>query len=97
MSYDEQIEAIPDPGRTMEGLRDTGYSFETAVADLIDNSIAADAKVIDVRVEWIFAETSGCQLQMMVAEWISKLSCVQCGMGRHDARILQASASMASA
>ncbi|MDT0636246.1 ATP-binding protein, partial [Spectribacter hydrogenooxidans] len=44
------IESIPDPGRTMEGLRDTGYNFETAVADLLDNSIAAEASKIDISV-----------------------------------------------
>ncbi len=37
----------PDPGRMIEGLRDTGYEFNTAVADIIDNSIAADATLID--------------------------------------------------
>lgn len=36
----------PDPKRLINGLRDTGYSFEVAVADLIDNSISADAKKI---------------------------------------------------
>ena len=41
MSGIESIESIPNPGRTIEGLRDTGYNFETAVADLVDNSIAA--------------------------------------------------------
>ena len=46
----DDIEAIPDPGRTMEGLRDTGYDFETAVADLIDNSVAAEATTIDIAV-----------------------------------------------
>lgn len=46
----ESIVSIPDPGRTMEGLRDTGYSFETAVADLLDNSIAAAATRINVKV-----------------------------------------------
>jgi len=35
----------------MEGLRDTGYSFETAVADLVDNSIAADATIVDISVQ----------------------------------------------
>lgn len=54
MSRMEGIEAIPDPGRTMEGLRDTGYNFETAVADLIDNSIAADATNIDINVSMDF-------------------------------------------
>jgi hypothetical protein len=43
------VEVLPDPSRTIEGLRDTGYDFETAVADLVDNSIAADADKIDIR------------------------------------------------
>lgn len=38
----------PDPKRIIEGLRDTGYQFNTAVADVVDNSIAADAKQIDL-------------------------------------------------
>jgi hypothetical protein len=40
----------PDPGRMIQGLRDTGYEFNTAVADIIDNSIAAEATRIDVRI-----------------------------------------------
>lgn len=43
------IVAPPDPARTMEGLRDTGYEFNTAVADLVDNSIAAHATVVDIQ------------------------------------------------
>ena len=39
----------PDPARVMEGLRDTGYDFNTAVADLIDNSIAAGAGQMDLQ------------------------------------------------
>ena len=44
------VAVIPDPARTTEGLRDTGYSFETSVADLVDNSIAAGATDIDISV-----------------------------------------------
>ena len=33
----------PDPERIVNGLRDTGYNFNTAVADIVDNSISADA------------------------------------------------------
>lgn len=51
MSDIESIVSIPDPGRTMEGLRDTGYNFETAIADLVDNSIAAEATKVDIHVE----------------------------------------------
>ena len=45
----ETIEVPPDVTRVSEGLRDTGYELNTAVADIIDNSIAAGATVVDVR------------------------------------------------
>lgn len=41
-------ELVPDPERVSEGLRDTGYQFTTAVADVIDNSIAANATQVEV-------------------------------------------------
>lgn len=40
----------PDPERVIEGLRDTGYNFDTAIADVVDNSIAADATKVDILV-----------------------------------------------
>lgn len=49
MSKLEELVSIPDPERTMEGLRDTGYDFKTAIADLIDNSIAAKATKVHVQ------------------------------------------------
>lgn len=42
------MELLPDPVRMVEGLRDTGYQFNTAVADVVDNSIAAKATSIEV-------------------------------------------------
>lgn len=44
-----RVESIPDAVRVTEGLRHTGYTPETAIADLIDNSIAADATEVGVR------------------------------------------------
>jgi hypothetical protein len=41
----------PDAPRLIYGLRDTGYSFNTAAADIIDNSIAATATEVNVRIE----------------------------------------------
>ncbi|MDU8927681.1 ATP-binding protein [Alisedimentitalea sp. MJ-SS2] len=41
----------PDATRLIFGLRDTGYSFNTAAADIIDNSIAADATEVNVQIE----------------------------------------------
>ena len=50
MSNIETVEVPPDVARVSEGLRDTGYEFNTAIADIIDNSIAAGATTVDVRV-----------------------------------------------
>jgi hypothetical protein len=33
-------------------MRDIGYSFEAAIADIIDNSLAAKARTIDIRFGW---------------------------------------------
>lgn len=42
---------IPDASRLIFGLRDTGYDFYTACADIIDNSIAANATRVNIRIE----------------------------------------------
>lgn len=44
--------ANPHPGGTIGSLRSLGYSIETAVADLVDNSIAAQARHINVVFTW---------------------------------------------
>ena len=51
MSEDRFIECLPDPARVTEGLRDTGYEFDTAIADIIDNSIAAEADLVEVLID----------------------------------------------
>ena len=51
MTYCEQA---PKPAVLLSAIRAIGYSFETAVADIIDNSISAQAKNIR-----IFSEPSG--------------------------------------
>lgn len=40
----------PDAARLIFGLRDTGYNVKTAAADIIDNSIAADADCVNVEI-----------------------------------------------
>ena len=42
----EKIKNIPSPDILMNSLRFIGYSFKTALADIIDNSISVDAKNI---------------------------------------------------
>ena len=44
----ETLEVIPDPISLMESMRAIGYTLEAAVADLIDNSISANADRVDI-------------------------------------------------
>lgn len=44
--------AQPEPSALIESLRAFGYSLRTAIADLIDNSIAANARNVWVQFEW---------------------------------------------
>lgn len=43
-----EIELTPEPAILIESLRDIGYSFDSALADIIDNSITAHARDIAV-------------------------------------------------
>lgn len=47
------LQVIPSARRLVQSLRDVGYDFVTAVADLVDNSIAAGAT--HVSIEFVFA------------------------------------------
>lgn len=44
-------ELPPDPAATIESLRSLRYDLGSAIADIIDNSIAAEAKTIAVRMD----------------------------------------------
>lgn len=46
------IDVPPSAARLTGSLRDIGYDFPTAVADLVDNSIAAGARQVDVSLEF---------------------------------------------
>lgn len=41
----------PDTQRVVEGFRDTGYTFNSAIADIIDNAITANATVVSVMLD----------------------------------------------
>ena len=49
--------AIPEASSMIETFRAIGYNIETAVADIIDNSISASAKNVWINFEWKGAET----------------------------------------
>jgi hypothetical protein len=48
----EAIELIPSAKRLIRSLRDVGYDFSAAVADIVDNSIEWGATSIDINVEY---------------------------------------------
>lgn len=54
---------IPSAKRMVRSLRDMGYEHAAAVADLIDNSIAAKANTVRVNVEW-----EGASSYVMIAD-----------------------------
>jgi len=62
MSYKE---LVPDAGILIEGLRDTGYDINTALADIVDNSIDAGATRIDVK---IFQKVSNNELEVIISD-----------------------------
>lgn len=49
MTWNHPAEMVaPNPGHLIESLRDFGYTLQSALADLIDNSLTAKAKNIEV-------------------------------------------------
>jgi hypothetical protein len=46
----KHVRMLPSAGRLMTSLRDIGYDLPSAVADLVDNSLDAGAKVVSVDV-----------------------------------------------
>ncbi len=49
LNHLETVEVIPDPVSLIESMRAIGYSVEAAIADLIDNSISAQANAVEIK------------------------------------------------
>ena len=60
----DEDDFAPTPSRLVEGLRDTGYTLEASFADIVDNSIAAEATKIDIQ---IYREIDG-RLRVVIAD-----------------------------
>lgn len=56
----KKIRTEPKASSLIESMRDLGYSLETALADIVDNSIAASANQVDIFFETSDIETSIC-------------------------------------
>lgn len=57
MGIKSSIEVIPNPARLVQSLRNIGYQFEEAVADIIDNSIEAKATVVKIDLHFAGADS----------------------------------------
>lgn len=68
--------AQPDPSSMIETFRAIGYSIQAAIADIVDNSISAEAENIWIDFEWKGADT-----------W---LSVKDDGHGMNDPELIQA-------
>src|SRR3954452_6807381 len=44
----EYVTLLPAAGRLMQSLRDIGYDLPSAIADLVDNSVDANARSIEI-------------------------------------------------
>ena len=63
ISKKRQADATPHASSLIEGMRDFGYTLETAMADIIDNSITAGASNVE-----ILAETTSDEPWIAVAD-----------------------------
>lgn len=70
------VSAVPEASSMIETFRAIGYNIETAIADIIDNSISANAKNVWVNFEWLGSKT-----------W---LSIKDDGLGMNDSELIQA-------
>lgn len=49
MNQVQTLEVIPDPVSLIESMRAVGYTVEAAVADIVDNSLSAEARAVQVQ------------------------------------------------
>jgi hypothetical protein len=52
MHGEEYVSLPPTPVALMESLRDIGYTIESAIADVVDNSVSAKARHVWIRHAW---------------------------------------------
>lgn len=49
MKHFQTLEVIPDPVSLIESMRAVGYTVEAAVADIVDNSLSARARAVQIQ------------------------------------------------
>jgi Histidine kinase-, DNA gyrase B-, and HSP90-like ATPase len=53
----KRLQVTPSAARLTQSLRDIGYDFPAAVADIVDNSVAAGASTVEVDIEFDGADS----------------------------------------
>lgn len=48
----EPVDSIPSANILLSSLRSVGYTPETAIADIVDNSLSAEATVVKIELDW---------------------------------------------
>lgn len=48
----QMIESIPSANILLSSLRSVGYTPETAIADIVDNSLSANAAAVNIEINW---------------------------------------------
>ena len=64
----KELELVPDPAILITGLRDTGYDFNTSLSDIVDNSVDANAKKIEIRMDLVMAVRGGAKPLITIAD-----------------------------
>jgi hypothetical protein len=57
MGVRRRVTVQPSAARLTDSLRDVGYDFPSAVADLVDNSLAAQASRVEIEIEFAGADS----------------------------------------
>jgi hypothetical protein len=58
LTASDELLVPPDPGALIASMRAFGYSLPTAIADLVDNSITAGARSIEIDFDWNGSDSS---------------------------------------
>lgn len=85
--HDDDV-VVPSPSALLDSLRSEGYEFESAIADIIDNSLAAKAKIVEVtiyasgRESWVSIADDGHGMDAMAIKEAMRLG----GVGPSEKR-----------
>ena len=67
MGVRRHVTVQPSAARLTDSLRDVGYDFPSAVADLVDNSLAAHASRVEIEIEFAGAGPASSSLTTVAA------------------------------